>query len=386
MALVKTYISASLNRKTGMSPIYVSFYLGSEKVVLPTKVSTKREWFHDGVISKKDKESADKNLIIDQTISHVNNILVKYRLKEKTLTKNIFMSQWSRPQGYDTFYDFADWYLFNHSKELELGTIKNHKTALCKLRSYAPDLTLDNLSEQFFLDYRAHCLKDLGNKKTTVNKNLGAIKKYVLAAYKMRLIEENPFASIKITRNYDTEAEYLTEEELHVLCNLYQRHNLSAPLQRSLLFFLFMCFGSMHVSDARSFRIEQITEKYITYIRKKTKNSKGILLHIPISKSLRAIINEAKGQRAAGTLFQDLPADQKININLRSLMHKAGIEKHVSCKTGRHTFATLFLKNTRDINTLKKLMGHSDLQETLRYAHVLDEDKLTGVKCFDGYL
>lgn len=97
-------------------------------------------------------------------------------------------------------------------------------------------------------------------------------------------------------------------------------------------------------------------------------------------------MGEAAGMRVIGPLFEGLPADQKINEYLKKIAKFAGISKKISCKCGRHTFATLFLKESRDLNTLKKLMGHSSYQETLRYAHVLDEDKYEGIKCFDKYM
>lgn len=369
-----------------MSPIYVTFYLQNEKVTIPTKVSTRREWFVDGSVCRKDKEHKDKNLIIEQIRSHVSNIFTKYRLREKVLTKTQFMQQWTRPTGYDTFFDFANWYMMNHTKELELGTIKNHKTSLKKLQEWDKDLTFDTFTERKLKDYMAYLQKDLGNNKATTMKNLGCIKKYVMAAVKMKLMDENPFECIKISRGYEDAAEYLTKEELQTLCNLYKLHSLSPTKQKCLLFFLFMCFSSMHIGDAKAFTIEQISDRHISYVRKKTRNSKGQLIYIPISESLRFVMGEAAGFRISGQLFQNLPADQKINEYLKQIAKFAGIDKRISCKAGRHTFATLFLKTTRDLNTLKKLMGHSSLQETLRYAHVLDEDKYEGIKCFDNYM
>lgn len=386
MAEISNYISTSVNTRTGMSPIYVTFYLQNQKVTIPTKVSTKREWFIDGKVCRKDKDWKDKNLIIDQIRGHVSNIFTKYRLREKVLTKTMFMQQWTRPTGYDTFYDFADWFMMNHTKELELGTIKNHKTSLKKLKEFDPGLTFDSFTEQKLKDFRAHLLRDVGNNKATVNKNLGCIKKYAMAAVKMKLMDENPFEGIKISRGYEDAAEYLTQEELQVLCTLYKMHTLSATKQKCLLFFLFMCFSSMHIGDAKAFTLEQVADKHISYVRKKTKNSKGQLIFIPLSESLRFVIGEAAGFRCYGTLFEGLPADQKINEYLKKIAKFAGISKKISCKSGRHTFATLFLKHTRDLNTLKKLMGHSSYQETLRYAHVLDEDKYEGIKCFDRYM
>lgn len=57
----------------------------------------------------------------------------------------------------------------------------------------------------------------------------------------------------------------------------------------------------------------------------------------------------------------------------------------MSFKSRRHTFATYFLKKTKDLTTLKEILGHSELRETLIYAHVLDESKQEGIKSFDTF-
>ena len=61
------------------------------------------------------------------------------------------------------------------------------------------------------------------------------------------------------------------------------------------------------------------------------------------------------------------------------------VDKKLSTKAGRHTFATFYLAKTKDITALKEILGHSDLRETLIYAHVLDESKQTGILCFNKF-
>lgn len=60
-------------------------------------------------------------------------------------------------------------------------------------------------------------------------------------------------------------------------------------------------------------------------------------------------------------------------------LQKAFIEKHASCHTLRHSFATHLLQNGSDIRTIQDLLGHRELTTTMIYTHVLQNNRL-GVK------
>jgi len=49
---------------------------------------------------------------------------------------------------------------------------------------------------------------------------------------------------------------------------------------------------------------------------------------------------------------------------------QAGIEDLTKLHTLRHTFASHLVMQGVDLPTVKKLMGHSDIQTTMIYAHL----------------
>ena len=56
---------------------------------------------------------------------------------------------------------------------------------------------------------------------------------------------------------------------------------------------------------------------------------------------------------------------------MKQAVGRSGVSKPVGCHTFRHSFATHLLELGQDIRTIQELMGHSDLNITMIYTHVL---------------
>ncbi len=385
MAVIRIIQATGHSSKSGEYPLYVSFYLKKKKIQIPCKVSVSKENFDTeiGKVKTSDKKHRDKNLMINNIRSRVSNVMVKYRLKDKTLSKDLFMREYNRPADFDSFFDYVRHYWKRHPHEIEPTTLDVHMDVMSKLYVYKNGLQFEDISEDFLLEYKGYLKKKLNNQESTINKNFAVIKKYVRAAIREGYMSENPFDKIKISRKTNSTPEFLTEDELIKLVTIYNGGTLTEGMKSSLEIFLFMCFTSLHIGDARTVRIEQIGKTNLTYYRIKLRNSKPVPIIVPLSNPARTLIRKLKRGRSSGLLFTKLLPDQKINFYLKRISELAEIGKNLSCKAGRHTFATIFLYKTKDFSTLKEILGHSDLRETFIYAHILDQSKQEGIKVFN---
>lgn len=373
-------------QQNGKAPIYISFCVNRQKVEIPTGISIPpKNW--DNVkkrIKSGEENASDKNLIIEKIHARVNDVLVRARLKNKKLTKDSFIRQFNRPDDYETFFDFIYFYQKRLSAKLELTTFHVHRTVIRKLKEYNPELHFDDITTEWLDDYYTYLRKKLKNNENTAYKNMSTIRKYVRAAFRLGYMDENPFENWAIKRTTSS-CIYLTEDELGQLVDLYNSNQLEDKLQKTLQFFLFLSFSSLHVGDARMLYIEQFTPTALTYYRVKLRNSKPLPIVVPLSTPLQSLLKQIIGKRNKGLLFKKLPADQTMNDYLKQIAGLVEIDKPISHKVGRHTFATIYLRKTKDITSLKEILGHSELRETLIYAHVLDESKQEGIQVFNSF-
>lgn len=371
-------------RADGRAALYAVLNIERIKIRLPLDIAvTSAEWDETAErVRGRGQQVKDWNLIISNTKAKISDILVRARLTGETLTKDSFLVLYRRPGETMNFIEYARRHLEALKTALQPETMRHHAAALRKLESYNPRLQIAEITPDWLRVYAAYLRDKHHNNPGTIRKNMCVIRMHYYAAMRAGKVKNNPFEAYRIPQT-DPTVVFLTEDELNALIGVFRSDKLDEGETDVLRFFLFMCFTAMHISDARSLQIEQIHGGEIHYTRIKTRTRVNMPLSVPAAK----LVEYYKEGRLRGPLFRHLPTDQAFNRIIKRICRRIGINKAVSAKSARHTFATLYYKkNNGDLGTLSKLLGHTQISTTMIYAHIMKDSRVAGVSAFDDML
>ena len=257
---------------------------------------------------------------------------------------------------------------------------------VCHLKRYTPNgILLRKVDKAYllgFIDYlkRAKQIHSQKEKMLHVNTQLYYLKmlRYCLncAVYE-DYITVNPMDKIKNEdkpKRCRTEGDYLTIKELTRLVH--------TPFYNTLLkkAFLFSCFCGLRHCDIIALRWEDIRydengNALLNIIQKKTKEA----ISLPLSsEAIKHLPNRGNAQETE-KVFAGLVSLGRSNEILHRWVEQAGISKHITFHTARHTHATMMLTLGVDLYTVSKLLGHTNIQTTQIYAKLVDESKKKAV-------
>lgn len=269
-----------------------------------------------------------------------------------------------------SFYGLLDLVLAKKKKDVSSGTYFTHSNAANILRTFqSKDIPLAKIDRQWISSYNSYLIGQ-GYSNNYVVFHLRLIRSYLKFAEDNGFIDKSPAQTYKIQRKTDTKREYLTLEELKRLYNTDCR---SAILKRV---FLFSCLTGLRYSDIRKLTWGEVFEQdgltRLVFSQKKT----GGMEYLDINKQAAELLGERGADNSL--VFADFRHGH-FSPKLTKWAESAGIKKHLTFHSGRHTFAVIMLELGADLFTISKLLGHRDIKTTQIYAKILDRKKQDAV-------
>ena len=220
---------------------------------------------------------------------------------------------------------------------------------------------------EHFLRIKKQCANNAAVKYIRYLKNV------VRVGLANKWIEDDPFIGKRYVRT-KSEREHLNEDELQRIMDLDLTEFPRLDLVRDT--FVFCCFCGLAFIDISTLTRDQIVtdnegEMWIRKSRQKTGEVSTIpLLDIP-RKIAAKYHNHPKA--VAKNVVIPVISNQRMNSYLDEVAAKAGVKKHLTTHIARHTFATMSLNNHVPLETIQKMLGHSDIATTQIYARLLDK-------------
>jgi site-specific recombinase XerD len=231
------------------------------------------------------------------------------------------------------------------------------------------DVAFGQLNEQFIREYQDFVLSELGYAMATVRHYLAILKKICKIAFKDGISEKLHFGHYKLPKNKETTPKALSRESFEKIRDLeIPKRCPSTRFTRDL--FLFACYTGTSYADVVRITDENLfTDEegslWLKYRRKKTE----FRARVKLLPEAIALIEKYKDENRE-TLFPFQSAEM-VQANMKGLRIMADIKEPMTYHSGRHSFASLItLEEGVPIETISKMLGHSNIQTTQIYARV----------------
>lgn len=267
-------------------------------------------------------------------------------------------------------------------------TIKNYDHYLTRLIDFAGDIQVKDIDVELVRKWRLW-LNRLGTnssdelQKSTQNYHLIALRSFLKYCAKRDIPTALPVDKIELARSQRKQVTFLNQEELERLFAQPKLESMPGLRDRAILELLFS--SGLRVSELVGLDRDHINLKRREFtVRGKGQKDRPIFISEGAAHWLQQYLD--KRQDTARPLFARYSGRKTVDtsgnyhrLTARSVQRMvaryailAGITKHVSPHTLRHSFATDLLMNGADLRSVQALLGHSNISTTQIYTHVTD--------------
>ena len=339
----------------------------------------KNEWAADRVVNRRDAQALNDRLaIIFEKVCQAANESVKQSVKLDT--ESVKQAVWQFVESQTDEPTFVSWC----EKQIPLlgvsdGTAKHYKPLIAKLTEYGKmnkwqDLTVENIANfDAWLHQQTKPLSDARKKAGAKPEKLSdaavynyhkCLKALLNRALSFGKIDANPYDRLKgkFKRGERENPEYLTEDEMKRFEAVILPQGSELDVVHDL--FIFQMYTGLPYSDMQAFDASDY--KYDGEAWKRV--GERIKTGLPYVSQL--LPPAVKVLEKYGWEIPQL-SNADYNRHLKALGQTAGIKTRLHSHLARHTFATWMLSHNIPIEHVSKMLGHTNITQTQRYAKVL---------------
>lgn len=360
-------------------------------------------------LKTKKKRAEDILIVLERTkrLSRENFLKLFEPNKKQKAKKDSSTTKISKKNVYELFEEIIKTF-----DEVDSGTGENYGKALKSFKNFKPILKYAELTPQFFKDYETHMLNS-GRSLTLVGIYCRALRRAIKMAIQQKFMKEEnyPFGKrtegkYPIPKGNRSKRRALPDEILrefiHFIPQLEEEN-----YARDIVLFSFYCNG-MNIRDVFHLKPDNITDKTISFIRRKTKRmtTVSVRINIPLNAQIKNILerwgtkNPFKHQYIFPLLNPLLNKDfkttdvktrtilfnkeayrlikneiRRINRILKNIEKKLDSPIHLSTNIARYSWANFLDRNGAPLKYIQEGLGHTSPETTLHYLENLREEE-----------
>ncbi len=356
-------------KKNGKYPIYIRIRVGIKETKVSAQLDVRKEQWDD-----KKKEPKDKELLIllnrkvMELELYIHRILVEGQELTIDVVKEFYSGEKKVKPENGSLYDYYLEFVERKRKEgLNPETIRVYMTTYNVLKEFKENIRISDISLPFIEKFDDHMREVNGNSAGGRNPKHKNLRTVILDMQKRNLSIDNPYKWFKIPSSEAKEI-YLDKTELNTLIEYTEQFDKNSKEYQILKMYQFSCFCGLRFSDAMTLIWKDIDFEN-SIVRKTMIKTKTDVI-TPLFPMARDILMEWSKNGAllnSDTRVFYNYAEPTVNQTLRKHSKLAGINKHITYHSSRHTFATLLVVDGVDIYKISKYLGHKSVNMTQRY-------------------
>ncbi len=380
------FVKKSKIKANGTAPIYLRITIDGK----PKEIASKRYIQPDKWDSKLQKVSGSSDEVkslnlylktLEQQVYDAHHTL----MKDKTIATASSLK--TKLQGIEQrarmlvpiFQEHNDKVETLVGQEFAAGTLERYKTSLkhtiefIQWKYSVSDIDIKDIDHAFITEYEFFLRSVRKCANNTAIKYIKNFKKIVKLCISNGWLDKDPFVNYK-AKIREVEREFLSQEEIQTI---YEKVFVTERLNQVKDIFVFACFTGLAYIDVKQLTLSNISigidgGKWIFTHRQKTETASRIPL-LPIPQELIQKYAEHPQCINENKLLPVL-SNQKMNSYLKEIADVCGIQKDLTFHIARHTFATtVTLTNGVPIESVSKMLGHTNIKTTQHYAKILDK-------------
>ena len=379
---VSFYLRSNYENKEGKSPVMLRIFLGGEMTNFgTTKIFVKKSLWSNATsrLRGRTTEALSVNAALDAISTTLYGIYRKYENDESLSLDLIRTVYFGKNREFTSFLPVFDKFLEDIKQRVgktigadslqKYSVLRRHFAEFLMYKYSRKDIGLNEFTPAVVQDFHLYMSTVAGCAYNTSVKKVKTLKTITIYAQKRGFLLHDPFVNHHFHME-PVDRGFLTDEEILRVANKdlgIQRLELVRDI------FIFSCFTGLAYIDVSNLTPDHIVtmddKQWIMTKRQKTSvETNVLLLDIP-----RAIIAKYSHKTYRdGKLFPVL-TNQKTNSYLKEIADLCGIKKKLTFHLARHTFATMSLSKGVPIESVSKMLGHTNIRTTQIYARITNK-------------